>query len=216
MLNLPQAVAALLAAAIGGIVSRSLHLGLRPLTVFLDLLLVFGSVHVLTARRPSSLAPERKLPRYGRLWKALTTMALLGGFVLTAVVWWPHGSRPIPDLVTRIVNDTEDSVGVRSRGEFYLTMPASPLLDQQVATGYVQLVEPDGDSITDELRIPPGESIWLAVRFVASQRVESFFKEESTTLRLVFTEVGGSFLTEGGIPFNDEVFASRYVELKIA
>lgn len=189
-------------------------LGLRAVVVVAFLLLLIWVIYIWTSRRPSTVEPSTSFPRFGT--KVRIASIFLIALAALPVCWAFRPVQPfsIPELAMKLVNKSNGDVAIHYMGEFFLTVPQTPVIDTQVAAGRTRLY-PAGEESVDkqEIGVPAQGELVLFVEFLNPSEYRTFLEAGNTTLRIVVFQSDGKMLTKAGIPFTKKTLAEGYIVL---
>lgn len=174
--------------------------------------LVILAAYILRARRASFVDPQLSIPRFGRLTKTVTLLALVLAIIPLALALVPYS---MPEIQIRAENQGPDAVMISDHAEFFLRVPESPLSDRVVATGRCELRRLLGSEASDRaLVIPPSRSLYLRGRIVNPRSYRRFFDLEYMTLQLVLHVKDGRIL-HAEVPFTRHSLERHWIMFEI-
>jgi hypothetical protein len=187
----------------------------RIIVLVAYILLLSFAVYAFTAKKPSELATNVYRPVFQLKAKtAIVIVAILG---LIPVYWAFKPSVPysMPELPIKIVNNTPTDVQIYSKAQFSVQVPVSPFMNQDLATGYMQLHVVDETSISHILTIPANGELVVWSEIIAPSTYRSFLEQGNTTIQIIITRADSGFLVKQDVPFDMNTLTKYYVELVV-
>lgn len=188
------------------------RLGWRVLFLVVLCLSIAWCVYVWTARELTIIEPRRLRRSYGR-WVRFGAIATIGLSVLPL----GYSLRPAPIfplMPIHLVNATDSTVSVSRHGEFFISVPATPMTNMQVASGRITIL--DSDSADQRyVSVLAGETRQVFAEFVNSNRLLPMLEAGDHSVRFVFYQEDGQLLTQGGVWLTHDNIADRYLLLEL-
>jgi hypothetical protein len=92
-------------------------------------------------------------------------------------VWFalqPVKPFSIPRLAIKIVNKKAEAIGIYRAGEFYVTAPATPAMDDLVANGKIRLYQRDETpEASGDIVVPASGELMLFAEFLTDMPLNS-------------------------------------------
>ena len=167
------------------------------------------AVYSFRAKKPGELAPNGYRPVFNRI--VIVVVALLG----LIPVYWSFTPYSIPELPIKIINTTPTDVQIFSDARFSVRVPVSPVINQDFATGYIQLRAAGKNSINQTLTIPAGGELMVWVRVISPSSYRSYFEQGNAILQIVISRVDHGVIVKQNIPFNMYAFNKYTYQLVI-
>jgi hypothetical protein len=185
----------------------------RLVLVVCYLLLASGAGYVWLAKRPGVLDPGRKYPRYGKLMRAISALAVL---VATVPFVWSFIPFRLPPLQLRVVNYSPTEISISDRGEFMLWLVVPAAEDKWITTGWLKLqCELCGHNSDGRLTIPTGTGLPLRAEVVHADAFQRYWNDEDMILITSLRSVDGLNRNwDSPIPFTQDAFRRYFVQFE--
>jgi amino acid transporter len=176
----------------------------------LYLLLLVVAIYVIFSRQQSKINPNIFLPRFSKRIRLFIVIILIISTIFIFQFIRSYSSPyTIPDLQIKIINNGSNEIPIYDRGEFFLTVPETPLSDTIVASGRIKLKKFDDNSLYQtELVIPPKGELIVYAQVINPVEYRIFFERENADMRLILNQKNGKTLSRSGIPFDRNTFSN--------
>lgn len=189
-------------------------LGWRVLSIVVLLMSVIWTFYVWTAKRLTLIEPASLIPRFGKRARLASVLSLP---LACVPVWYSLQAPPpfsMPPLAIKVINQKDQNVSIRRTGEFFITAPASPMMDTVVGSGKVRLYQIGEASPSDQnLVVPANNELMVFAEFLNPAKFKHMLSAGDLSFRIVILQSDGKMLTREGIPFEATQLNTGYIEL---
>lgn len=125
-------------------------------------------------------------------------------------------SFDIPDLEVRFVNKGAYDIFIDERGEFFLTLPETPLSDVLVASGRIKLYKIADNNSTNqtELVVPEAGELVVHAHIINPSQYRALIEMGDANMCLVISQSDGNMINRQGIPFDMTTLTDSYIVLE--
>ena len=125
-------------------------------------------------------------------------------------------SFDIPDLEVRFVNKGAYDIFIDERGEFFLTLPETPLSDVLVASGRIKLYKIADNNSTNqtELVVPEAGELVVHAHIINPSQYRALIERGDVNMCLVISQSDGNMINRQGIPFDMTTLTDSYIVLE--
>ena len=183
-------------AKVEGIIAQN---GLKIVAASVTLISALWVLHVFKELELSMIAGGEPRPKYGTKHRLSAIALLLLSLAPLWLTFRPVPTFEVPRFSVIIWNHADKEMNVSPHGFFTITMPVTPVNEDQLASGKVELR--GGDQM---IVVPPGKSTSTDGRFVSSRRLQSLFKRGNLNFRIVLHTSEWEFLNSFSIPFTND------------
>lgn len=195
-----------------GIRQNAAIVGWRIVFVVVFSIAVAWTVYTWTARELTVVEPRQLKRRFGSWVRYGAIVAVLAAAVPLGLSFRP---RPgVPKMPIHLVNRSNSPISVDRWGEFYLSVPTSPMTDLQVDAGRLA-IQPNAGSDAKYITLGAKSSTEVFVVFVNSARLVPALEAGDQSARFVFYQEDGQILTQGGVRFTRENIGEKYLLLEL-
>ena len=189
-------------------------LGLKVVVVVAFLVLSIWVVYIWKSKRPSIVDPSTSVRRFGAKVRIVSIFLIVLAVLPVWLAFHAGESFSIPELAIKLVNESNNDVSIHYMGDFFLTVPLTPVMDTQVATGRIRFHRVTRQSLDEQQMVIParGELVVFA-EFLNPFGYRAFLEAGNTALRIVVLQSDGKMLTQEGTPFAKRTLAKGYIVL---
>lgn len=173
------------------------------------------TLYVFIRKKTSRIDPNKKLLAYGRG----TRFTALGILVVTgiAAVWVSLPPKPysLPQPTFEVYNQSDESIALVPEVEFFITLPITPFIESQVASGKLRVSLKSGEGYSDFLAVPRKITM-VNAEFLAPVAYRSLFEAETAKILFMWHTRSGLILRAGPIPFQKDWLIGEPITFKYA